>query len=194
MGRQRERAYLCLKKGFETHIKTKKHIQYTNYAISAALIVLTASLGSTAAEVKQTISALKKLQALLLYKSFYQIYAYKNCTQEQKLILISHTPIAINWKSFAIKRTLKTLAKFRSRKSRFIYPSKSILHSNFFIKGEVHYRPTMVLKQTREYDLALLSPLNQSAIKASIKSTFRDFKNIFTNPQNIIFNLMDLSS
>lgn len=194
MGQQRERAYLCLKQGFETHIDTKEKFQYTNYAISAALVVLAASMGSAAAEVKQSISALKKLQSLLLYKSFYQIYTNKNCSREQKLVLISHTPIAMNWKSLKIKRTLKTLASFKSKKRYFIYPSNTIRQSNFFIKGEVHFKPKIQLRDTHEYDLTVLSPINRAAIKASIHTTFLDFKNIFTHPKNLIFNLLDISS
>lgn len=192
-GEQREKAYLCLKQSIETHISTKEKVEYVNYAISAALALLAASLGSSAAQVKQTISMLKKLQLFFVFKSFHSIYRNKNCTIEQRLILISLTPISMNWMPLNIKRAVGTLAKFKTKKKTFFFPSRSIKQSDFFIKGEAHYKTGLKLKNTKEYDLTLLDPMTMVKIKAMARSSFTHFKSLFSSPENLIEGLLELA-
>ncbi len=192
-GQQRENAYLCLKENIETHISAKEKVQYANHGISAALATLVGTLGSTAAQVKQAVSALKKLQFYVVLKSFYDIYNNDHCSLEQKLILISLTPIRMTWAPLNIKRIAGTLARFKFKKKRFFFPSQSIKQSDFFIKGEVHYRSGLKLKRTKEYSLELLDPISRSEMKAIARSTFADFKSLFSSPKKIIEGLLELA-
>jgi hypothetical protein len=179
MSQQRQKAYLCIKESFEKHIKTESYIEGINWAITAAYA---ASLYVSPVAVERLVFALKKAQLIILFQSYYQIFANSNCTKEQGLILISYSSILLNWKVLSIKRNFLGLARFKQKKKAFFYPSQSIKHSDFIIKGEVHYQPKILLKNTKEYSLALLDPINRSALKAKANAALLDFKFIFQNP------------
>ncbi len=183
---QRQKAYLCLKESFENHLKAKTYIEYSNYAIEAALASIVVSAGASTAHAKTTISTIKKAQLGMLLHSYYKIYKNENCTTEQKLILISLSPISFDWKTLTINRHLETIARLKIKSKTFLYPSKSLANSDFYIKGTVSYKKEMKLTDTREYNLELLDSINQQAIISYTKSTFIDLKAYFRNPKLIL--------
>ncbi len=192
MNQQRQKTYLCIKESFEQHIQTKDYIQYINYSIGVAWAAMTAFPQSSLA-IERTIKGLRKVQYAILFSSFYSIYTNEKCSLEQKLILISHTPILLNWPKMKIKRKIGGFARFQSKKRVFIFPSKSLTQSDFFIKGEIHYRSQLKLTKTKEYELALLNPINQAALKSRAKSIINQFKNFFKNPADLIGTLLGMA-
>lgn len=186
MNQQRQRAYLCIKESFETHNDAKDYLQFANYGITTAYAILAASGGSAAVHVSRAISALKKLHVFIIMKSFWDIYRNPNCTKEQSLILIAMTPASVSLRRMRVNRDLLGYVNFRNKKQNFIYPSQSIMHSDFIIKGKVHYTPKFILTKTKEYNLDILDPINHAALKAQARSLFFDFKSYFRNPSKII--------
>ena len=192
MNQQRQKTYLCIKEGFEQHIQTKDYIQYINYSIGVAWAAM-ATFPQFSVAIERTIKGMRKVQYAILFSSFYLIYSNEKCSLEQKLILISHTPVLLKWPTMKIKRRIGGFARFQSKKRAFIFPSKSLTQSDFFIKGEIHYGSRLKLMKTKEYELSLLNPINQVALKSRAKSIINQFRNFFKNPENLIKTLLGMA-
>ncbi|MAF77144.1 MAG: hypothetical protein CME60_03220 [Halobacteriovoraceae bacterium] len=192
MSQQRQRTYLCIKEGFEDHIEAKRWVQYTNYAITAAYASLAFVSPAATPVVHRIISVLKKVHIFILLKSFFDISMNRNCTWEQKLLMVSYTPMAINWKKLRLERFFLGHAKFKSKKKTFIFPSQSMNHSDFIIKGKVLYKDDLILSKTREFNFDILDSTNHAALKAHARSLIMDFKTFFKNPTHFLKDLLGI--
>lgn len=178
---QRQNAYLCLKHGFEAHIDLEEEIKLVNNAIKATLAAIVASAGTLTPKLKPVLNGLKKLQYVLVFKDIIGIYQKDICSMEQKILLIRHIPLQFSFTTFTIKRRVGGLAMFKKKKENFIFPSSSFGNSDFLIKGEVHFTPSLSLHQSQEYSLEVINMAKQGELKSYVKTLMNRL-----NPKNLI--------
>lgn len=149
---QRKQTYLCLKTTLDLWSKHQSFIKHTNLTIVALQAALTLKPNPALYQLKK---ATQRWQDLTNLSRWRKAISNKFCSGLQLAFIKDSYPL--EQIGLKLKRNAIGEAYLKKQKTSFYLPSRSRFPFFFFIRGEIHFLPTLQLYSSREFKTNSLS-------------------------------------